>query len=394
VVFPLRTNVPGYAAPLVTLILIFINCAVYVVELMSGSLGETGSAFQTWGVMPARVWSGDNIPGTSLSAWWTTLTAMFVHAGLGHLMGNLMILWLFGSSLEWLCGRWRYLVLYLGSGILGSIFVLALGYSGTMGGAGASGAVAGIMLAFLLVYPRAKVSSWCFLSIVNLFTLKIGPIIRNISVYWFVGFWVFIESWKMLGILLLAGHDLPAGAFAHVGGAVGGGLLIWPLLIPERRPAADHHTQVGDLTMIIIGDEGDAGHSSQLPEEDRQLAWELSSAGRLQQRIRHLRTPFKDAIADRLFESGDLAGVRMHCTEMLELARKDMNEARVEAYTALLEEVAQREHEARLHQEELARAEQVRSTLKAPRTPAPYSSAPKNTAFGVSEDVGRGTRRR
>jgi hypothetical protein len=163
-------------------------------------------------------------------------------------------------------------------------------------------------------------------------------------------------------------------------------------LIPERRPTADHHSQSSALTTMIIGDETDSANPY-ASEEDEQLAWQLSPAGRLQERIRALRTPFKDAIADRLFESGDLAGVRHHVTEMLELAHKDMHEARIEAYTALLGEVAQREHEARMRQEDLVRAEQVRSTLKAPRTPASYSATPKTTAFGVSEDVQRGTRR-
>src|ERR1051325_8699493 len=97
-VFPLRTNTPGYPVPFVTLVLLLLNCAVYAVELIWP--GGIKTFISLWGEVPTRIWSGEPVPGTHISAWVTAITAMFTHFGLMHLVGNMMALWLFGASLE------------------------------------------------------------------------------------------------------------------------------------------------------------------------------------------------------------------------------------------------------------------------------------------------------
>jgi membrane associated rhomboid family serine protease len=390
VIIPLRTTAIVFDVPYVTLIIMLLNCAVFLLELNfpGGPIGF----IKLWGMVPARIWTGGTVPGTDLSAWWTTLSGMFTHFDFFHLFGNMLYLWIFGPALEWLCGRARFFLLYLGAGLLASLITIALGYAGRgeIGGAGASGAVGGLMFAFLLVYPRSKVVSWCFLSLVNLLLLAIQPVIRSISVYWFVGFCLLVQIYATY-YALTRGEMGPYGVYAHVGGAIGGGLLVFNLLIPARRPEADHHTQQEALTTVIIGEEGDAA-ARPLSAEEQALMYSMSPAGRLDAKIRALRSPFKDTLAESLFASGDLNGVRQHCAEMLEVARRDMNPHRIEAYEMLLAELAQRETEATAERAAAERAEQVRATLRAPSQRSMQSGG-RSGGYGMDEGGSRGSRR-
>lgn len=387
-VFPLRTNAIAFTFPLVTVCLILLNCGVFLIEFVYP--GGPLAFIEVWGLNPERLWSNGQIADTGLSAWFTLFTPVFVHFDVMHLLGNMIGIWIFGPALEWLCGRFRFLLLYLGAGLLASLVAASLGSGSTEAGAGASGALAGLMAAFLLIYPRAKVVSWCFLSLVNLFVLSLLPVIRSISVYWYVGFWLVVEminSW----VLIAVGVEGPAGAYAHVGGAIGGGLLVWSLLIADRRPEPDHHTQTGDLTTMIIGEEGDAA-AVPLSAEEEALVYLHSPQGRLEAKIRALRAPFKDTLVDSLLTEGQLAAARQHVEEMLELARRDLNPARIEAYEMLLGEINQREAEERESVAAAERAEKVRAVLTAPSQTGKRSSA-SPSSYGVDDSVGRGTRR-
>jgi hypothetical protein len=169
-----------------------------------------------------------------------------------------------------------------------------------------------------------------------------GIVYRNISAMWYMGGWIFLQA-ILFVVALNSPTEAPFGVFAHISGAVCGMGLIWLARIPSRMPPEDHPCRSGELTAMIIGDEGDAGDgTAEMTPEMLHERWLHTPEGRLQQRILELRAPFEDRFADQLIEQGDFAGALAHCQEMLQLAERDMNEARVEGYADLLATVRQR----------------------------------------------------
>jgi membrane associated rhomboid family serine protease len=167
-----------------------------------------------FGALPPRV---QPIPPVA-----TIFTSMFLHGGWLHLGGNMLFLWIFGNNMEDLLGRGRYLVLYLGSGIAAALVqALSAKYS-TIPMVGASGAVAGVLGAYLVTYPRANVH--CFVWIVIFFWIVTVP------AWILLGFWFAMQLFSGL----TAAADSPGVAFwAHVGGFTAGTLIY--LVIRPRR---------------------------------------------------------------------------------------------------------------------------------------------------------------
>ena len=351
---PLRDNAPHYDTPYITMCIMLVNAFVFILQLLSP--GGPQAVINLWGLQPARIWDGGVVPGTDIPAWVALFTSTYLHFDIFHIAGNMLILWIVGNSLEWLCGRARFFLLYSLCGLGAAYATALLGGHSTMAGAGASGAIAGVMGAYLLMFPRAKVTSLLWIppfSFMHFATGTWGIVYRNISVLWFVGGWVLIQAISALAIVSLTQESGPYGVYAHLAGAACGAGLIWLARIPARMPPDDHPCRSGELTAIIIGDEGDAGDGqAEMTPDMLHEQWLHTPEGRLQQRILELRAPFEDRFADQLIEQGDYAGARAHCEQMLELAQRDMNEARVEGYTRLLTTVRQRL--AQTQQQELA----------------------------------------
>jgi membrane associated rhomboid family serine protease len=343
-IIPLRANAPRYDTPYVTYSLLLVNVFVFLIQLADP--GGPQAVIDSWGLQPARIWSGGTIPGTTLPAWLTVWTSNYLHFDIGHIIGNMLILWLMGPGLEWLCGRARFLAFYTLSGVLAGVATAAIGAASSEAGAGASGALAGVLGAYLLMFPRARVTSLMWISPFSWMSWATGTwglVTRNISVFWFAGSWIILQ-------LLLAGlagtmaeDQGPYGVYAHAAGAVAGMLLIFLARIPERMPPDDHPVRVGELSSVIVGDEGDAGdgYVATTPEM-AEAEWRRSPEGRLQQRILELRAPFEDRFAHAMLEHGDYAGARAHCSQMLELAQQAQNDARIEGYGNLLDEIEAR----------------------------------------------------
>jgi membrane associated rhomboid family serine protease len=224
--FPLRDNAPKGAFPIVTVLLILVNVWVFYLQLTFPG-GFEASLF-TWGMRPKLILAGGNIPGTDISAWWTILTSMFMHGGLMHIIGNMMGLWLFGDNVEWLLGRVRFILFYLASGLIAGTVTMYLGSSSDLPGIGASGALAGVMAAYLIFYPTAKVTTLLFFGIIT---------IIDISALWYIGGWIAMQLFQA-GALLANGVNINAGIYAHAAGAIAGAILVWPLLLRSRRPGA------------------------------------------------------------------------------------------------------------------------------------------------------------
>ncbi len=158
----------------------------------------------------------------AIPPWATIFTSMFLHGGWFHLGGNMLFLWIFGNNVEDLLGRARYLLLYLGSGVAAALLQALSAKHSPIPMIGASGAIAGVLGAYLVIYPRANVH--CFVWIVIFFWIVTVPA------------WILLGLWFAMQLLsgLAASPAAPGVAFwAHVGG-FGGGIILFLLLRPGQ----------------------------------------------------------------------------------------------------------------------------------------------------------------
>jgi len=136
--------------PVVTVFIILANAFVFVLELMNGE------AFVTqWSAIPAQITSGHH--------WITILTAMFMHGSWSHIIGNMIFLWAFAPEIEDAMGRGRYLIFYLLGGLAAMLAQVAVDPHSTVPNLGASGAIAAVMGAFIVTYPRDQIKSVLFI---------------------------------------------------------------------------------------------------------------------------------------------------------------------------------------------------------------------------------------
>lgn len=329
-VIPLRDNAPTYDVPWINLGLIG-TCILFFIWQLNYPEGFEASLYLL-GEIPARILAGEPVPGTSIPSWITMFTAMFLHGDYGHIIGNMYILWLLGDNVEWVMGRWRYLVFYLICGFLSSAICVGLGAASEVPGIGASGAIAGVMAAYLVMYPRAKITSlvWFgFLSFGHMMTGNWLPHLRTMSAYWFIGSWIVLQLLYSFGAIGMQ-INMNLGIYAHAAGALAGLALVRIFALKQRIPKADHYTRTDELTTVIIGDEGDGGGGYQpvntLPEELERLR-----GSRSRSRLRQLPA-FRDSIAEELAQQGDFAGALAQCREMLALAEREQNYRRIDGY--------------------------------------------------------------
>src|SRR5690349_11535685 len=191
------------SVPIVTYALIALNVLFFFVELSGGE-----PFIERWSVVPRRLTQN---PGADFI---TVFTSMFMHGGWLHLGGNMLFLWIFGNNVEDLLGRLRYLLLYLGSGVAAALVQALSSPQSHVPMLGASGAVAGMLGAYLMTYPRANVH--CLVWIVIFFWIVTVPA------------WILLGLWFAMQLLsgLAVGPNSPGVAFwAHVGG-FGTGILL------------------------------------------------------------------------------------------------------------------------------------------------------------------------
>lgn len=224
---PFRDNVPSRTFPFITMALIIFNCFVFFQELMLGR--HLSSFLHAYGVIPLRiVESVFSFDPLALSSLFTLVTAMFLHGGWMHLIGNMWYLWIFGDNVEDYLGHFTYLVFYVVCGLLGNVAHIVFNWSSTIPSVGASGAIAGVLGAYLLLYPGARV-----LTLIPLFIL--WPIIEIPAII-LLGFW-FVQQF-LFGFSSLATTAEPSGGvawFAHIGGFITGMILIAQAKRAHRR---------------------------------------------------------------------------------------------------------------------------------------------------------------
>jgi len=185
--------------PVITALIIVVNALVFVLELMRG---DTFAA--QWSVIPAEIVSGHH--------WITILTAMFMHGSWSHIIGNMVFLWAFSPEIEDAMGRGRYLVFYLIGGLVAMLAQVVADPHSTVPNLGASGAIAAVMGAFLVTYPRDQIRTLLF--------IFVFARIKFIPAALLIGLWFLIQLFHAGSVAQVQTGGV--AYLAHVGGFIFG----------------------------------------------------------------------------------------------------------------------------------------------------------------------------
>ncbi|MCX7889547.1 MAG: rhomboid family intramembrane serine protease [Rhodobacteraceae bacterium] len=216
--FPIRDHNPSHRTPWVTWALIAINVLIWVAGLaVIPDEGALAAFYEAWALIPAEVTSGRDLHGA--------FTSMFLHASLLHLAGNMLFLWVFGDNLEDQMGHVGFLIFYLAAGLAAAAAHIIPDPSSQIPTVGASGAIAGVMGGYLLLFPRARIDVFFFFVVF----FRIIPIPA----------WLVLGLWFVMQVLGGWGTTLEGGGvayWAHAGGFVAGFLLALPLWLARGGP--------------------------------------------------------------------------------------------------------------------------------------------------------------
>ena len=201
--------------PLITALIIGANALVFLLELAGGD-----AFINRWSLVPADIMAGRN--------WITILTSMFMHAGLVHILGNMVFFWVFGPEIEDVMGTVRYLVFYLLGGLAATFAQVAIDPSSTVPNLGASGAIAAVMGAFLITYPRDRIRT----------VLLFGWFARVtfVPAIFLVGMWFLTQVFSQVGAMV----EVQTGGvayMAHIGGFLFG--MVFARLFETRERRAE-----------------------------------------------------------------------------------------------------------------------------------------------------------
>ncbi|MEQ1575148.1 MAG: rhomboid family intramembrane serine protease [Vicinamibacterales bacterium] len=213
---PLRDVIPSRTTPVVTIALIAVNVLVFLFEL---SMGDAVNDFtRSFGLVPAAF------------SWMTVVTSMFLHGGLLHAGGNMLYLWIFGDNVEDRMGHGRFLAFYLLCGIAAALAQTIVSPDSPVPMVGASGAIAGVMGAYFVLYPHSR--------IVTLIPIIFFFHVVEIPAIFFLGIWFLMQLLSGVGSIAAATGGEPSGGiafWAHVAGFAAGLVGVMIFRRPERQ---------------------------------------------------------------------------------------------------------------------------------------------------------------
>ena len=219
---PLKDENPIQITPYVTYALIAANIAIFIYELTLNSQ-QLNFFFHLFAIVPSELNAGfsGTIINQPIAEPLTLITSQFLHAGFIHVSFNMLFLWIFGNNIEEKLGGVKYLLFYLGCGVLAGLTQCLFNPGSTVPSLGASGAIAGVMGAYIIKFPQAK--------IVTLVPLGFFFPILRISAFWFLGFWFIQQAFNGITMLEANAHVGMQGGgvayWAHAGGFVFGAVL-------------------------------------------------------------------------------------------------------------------------------------------------------------------------
>ncbi len=217
--FPIRDSEPSFRPPVAVYALIVLNVAVFLLQL-SLPIEVVDQWVMDFGVLPSA-WS------LGLPPVWQLLTSQFLHGGLLHLLGNMWMLWIFGDNVEDRTGSLRFIAFYLCCGILAAVAHLVTNLGSAVPAIGASGAIAGVMGAYLGLFPRARV--------ILFVPILIIPYFFEVPAVVFLALWFVIQSFSGLADSFNALPGAEVAYWAHVGGFLGGILIVRMFLKPRGQ---------------------------------------------------------------------------------------------------------------------------------------------------------------
>ncbi len=220
---PLRDENPTELTPFVTVIFIALNVLAWVLLQGMGSPRALEASVYAFGTVPCELTGACRPQGL---VWGGVFTSMFMHGGWGHLLGNMLFLWVFGNNIEDSMGHLRFIVFYLVCGVAAGLAHVFLSPASAIPAVGASGAISGVMGAYIVLYPRVKVRTW------------VPPFfLLDLNAFFLLAYWFFIQL--ATGVLTHgpeAGEQGGVAVWAHVGGFVAGAVLV---RVFEKRRLVD-----------------------------------------------------------------------------------------------------------------------------------------------------------
>ncbi len=227
---PLRDINPTRRFPIMTLILIATNVIIYVLFQAGQSEREAFQLAVDWAVVPYNLTHGagsDNL--------FDIFRAMFMHGSITHLLGNMLYLWIFGDNLEDRMGIPLYLGFYLMSGLAGTLAQVAINPDSQVPMLGASGAIAGVLGGYLLLFPGVRVRGLIFFGY--------WARMADISAFWVLGFWFALQLFNgVMSLGALAGGGV--AFFAHIGGFVAGLVMMWLFMRLMPQPPVQRRQEM------------------------------------------------------------------------------------------------------------------------------------------------------
>jgi membrane associated rhomboid family serine protease len=238
--FPIRDDNPQLLVPYATFTLVALNAAAWILVQGMGAESALMGSVCRFGLIPGELLQLAP-PGTRLpigegsvcvlgdaGAWHTTITSMFMHGGWMHIIGNMWFLWIFGGNVEDAMGHFRFVIFYLLCGLAAAAFQVAADPASTIPMVGASGAIGGVMGAYILLYPRVHVHMLIFI-VFYITTIAVPA-------YLMLGYWFFVQV--LSGVANYGQGGGGVAFWAHVGGFVAGAVLIF--LFRDKAMLARH----------------------------------------------------------------------------------------------------------------------------------------------------------
>lgn len=213
--------------PFITYLLIVLNVLVFLLELGQGSQAQLQNFFEKWSVIPREYAAQTDLPpGIPLPFWFTLFSSMFMHGGWMHLIGNMLYLWVFGDNIEDRWGHAKFLIIYLVCGIIASFAHILFNLQSAIPSLGASGAISGILGAYIVMFPRNRIR------------VLMGRGIAHVPAMVVLGFWIVLQFINQIGQMGTSTETAGVAYWAHIGGFIAGVVFAFLLGGSSRRQTA------------------------------------------------------------------------------------------------------------------------------------------------------------
>lgn len=221
---PIRDTNPSRSFPIMTISLIIINVIIFLFEVSAGRNLEV--LFSQFALIPDKYFSFTARSGFNyIERFYPFITSQFLHGGWLHVIGNMWFLWIFGDNIEDRLGPFKYILFYLLCGVAAGLTHVYTNPSSAVPTVGASGAIAGVMGAYTILYPRARV--------LTLFVFFFFIRFIEVPAFLFLGVWFLIQFLSGAATMAASGANAGVAWWAHIGGFVVGTVLI--LVLPRKR---------------------------------------------------------------------------------------------------------------------------------------------------------------